>query len=88
MILDQEDLPGSVKAECLRILKLINDASDNNTVVQSGLLAEGVVRGFEVLSGLYDFEIEALYVLFENAVNLRLGELSCTACTEPQKLIW
>ncbi|GEM_PF-2724237 len=84
MILDQDELPASIVFECHRILRLIRNSFEPNATLHIGLFAEGVVRGFEVMNALRGFEIVALYALFENAVDIRLGELVCVRAPAPE----
>ncbi|HEY0289823.1 MAG TPA: hypothetical protein VGC62_22915 [Pseudomonas sp.] len=76
MILNDATLPDSIKTEGRRLLKLINGSADHQSLHAAGQLAEGVVRGFEVVRALRAADIEALYFVFENAVDARLAELA------------
>ncbi|MDB6051225.1 MAG: hypothetical protein JWR17_3971 [Pseudomonas sp.] len=76
MIPDDMALPTLVRQEVESLLDTIKRSSGREGAERAGLRAEGFVLGIERLRALRPADIEALYLVFEQAVELRCGELS------------
>jgi len=76
MILDEGALPPKYREEVMRLMSMIEVATDDAGVRRAGSYAEGFVRGIEVAGALRDQQIEELYVLMEAAMHSRLEILA------------
>jgi hypothetical protein len=76
MIPDDMVLPALVRQEIDSLLGAIKRATTHDDAERAGIRAEGFVLGIERLRALRPADIEALYLVFEQAVELRCGELS------------
>lgn len=74
-------MPAAVREETHRLLTAITRAATGRDAEHAGLRAEGFVLGVERLEAMKPASIEALYLVFELAVELRIGELD--AIEEP-----
>lgn len=64
-------LPPAVKAQTLKLLAQIAQARTADDLFRAGDRAEGFVLGVETVKALNPADIEALYVLFDNAATAR-----------------
>ncbi len=79
--MNQHDItmPATVQAVMNRLLISISRASTNTEVDRAGQRADGFVLGIETLKALPPASIEALYLVVEQAVEARVGEISAQA---------
>lgn len=75
MTTDNIIMPAAVREETHRLLAAITRASTGRDAEHAGLRAEGFVLGVERLKAMKPESIEALYLVFEVAVEMRIGEL-------------
>jgi hypothetical protein len=73
MILDEGTLPPRYREEFIRLLSMIEVATNVAGVRDAGRYAEGVVRGIEIARSMREADIEELYLLIYSAVETRLG---------------
>jgi hypothetical protein len=71
-------LPALVRQEVEILLGAIMRAVTTDEAERAGIRAEGFVLGIERLRALRPADIEALYLVFEQAVELRCGEFAAT----------
>lgn len=71
-------MPAAVRQELDLLLAAIKRASTTDEAERAGIRAEGFVLGVERLKALQPASIEALYLIVENALELRAGEISAT----------
>jgi hypothetical protein len=76
MIPDEMVLPALVRQEIDNLLGMIKRATTGEAAERAGIRAEGFVLGIERLRALRPADIEALYLVFEQAVESRVTELS------------
>lgn len=69
-------MPAAVRQELDQLLATIKRATTSDEAERAGLRAEGFVLGVERLKALQPASIEALYLVVEQAVELRAGELA------------
>jgi hypothetical protein len=69
-------LPALVRQEIDNLLGVITRAPSGEDAVRAGIRAEGFVLGIERLRALRPADIEALYLVFEQAAHTRVAELS------------
>lgn len=69
-------MPAAVRQELDILLASIKRATTNDEAERAGLRAEGFVLGVERLKALQPSSIEALYLVVEQAVESRAGELA------------
>ncbi|WP_282365651.1 hypothetical protein [Pseudomonas sp. PS02290] len=72
-------MPAAVRQELDILLASIRRATSNDEAERAGLRAEGFVLGVERLKALQPASIEALYLVVEQSVELRVGELAARA---------
>jgi tRNA splicing endonuclease len=75
MTTDDLVMPAAVRQELDHLLATIKRAMTSDEAERAGLRAEGFVLGVERLKALQLVSIEALYLLVEQAVELRSGDL-------------
>ncbi|MFP3852495.1 hypothetical protein [Pseudomonas sp. W5-01] len=68
-------MPSAVRQELDILLADIKRASTSDQAERAGLRAEGFVLGVERLKALQPASIEALYLVVEQAVEARSGEI-------------
>lgn len=71
-------MPAAVRQELDLLLATIKRAATSVEAERAGLRAEGFVLGVERLKALQPASIEALYLLVEQAVEVRSGEIAAT----------
>jgi len=78
--MDHEDItmPAAVRQELDLLLATIKRATTSDDAERAGLRAEGFILGVERLKALQPLSIEALYLLVEQAVEVRSGEIAAT----------
>jgi len=78
--MDHEDItmPAAVRQELDLLLATIKRATTSDDAERAGLRAEGFILGVERLKALQPLSIEALYLLVEQAVEVRAGEIATT----------
>lgn len=69
-------MPAGVRLELDQLLATIKRAATTDEAERAGLRAEGFVLGVERLKALQPASIEALYLVVEQAVEARAGELA------------
>lgn len=69
-------MPAAVKQELDLLLTTIKRATTTDEAERAGIRAEGFILGVERLKALQPLSIEALYLLVEQAVESRAGELA------------
>ncbi|KGF63607.1 hypothetical protein [Pseudomonas lutea] len=72
-------MPAAVRQELDNLLATIKRAMTSDEAERAGLRAEGFVLGVERLKALQPASIEALYLVVEQAVETRTGELDAQA---------
>lgn len=68
-------MPSAVRQELDQLLARIKRATTSGEAERAGIRAEGFVLGVERLKALQPASIEALYLVVEQAVEVRTGEL-------------
>lgn len=78
MIMNHESIimPAAVRQELDLLLATIKRAMTRDGAERAGIRAEGFVLGVERLKALQPASIETLYLVVEQAVEERAGELS------------
>ncbi|MCF7558932.1 hypothetical protein [Pseudomonas petrae] len=76
MTIDNITMPATVRQELDLLLATINRATTGGEAERAGIRAEGFVLGVERLKALQPVSIEALYLVVEQAVEWRVGELA------------
>ncbi|RYG96826.1 MAG: hypothetical protein EON58_11155 [Alphaproteobacteria bacterium] len=76
MSTDDLMMPSAVRQELDRLLATIRRATTTDEAERGGIRAEGFVLGVERLKALQPASIEALYLVVEQSVELRVGELA------------
>lgn len=79
MIHENITMPSAVRQELVRLTAAIRRATSSDDAQRAGLRAEGFVLGVERLKALQPASIEALYLIVEQAVEERVGELEAQA---------
>lgn len=69
-------MPAAVRQELDILLASIKRSTTNDEAERAGLRAEGFVLGVERLKALQPASIEALYLVVEQTVEARAGELA------------
>ena len=69
-------MPAAVRQELNMLLSTIKRATTSEEAERAGIRAEGFVLGVERLKALQPASIEALYLVVEQAVELRSGEIT------------
>lgn len=72
-------MPAAVGQELDRFLAAISRATTRDDAQRAGLRAEGFGSGVERLKALQPASIEALYLIVEQAVEERVGEIEAQA---------
>lgn len=72
-------MPAAVRQELDLLLAMIKRATNTDEAERAGIRAEGFVLGVERLKALQPASIEALYLVVEQSVELRVGELAAQA---------
>jgi hypothetical protein len=73
---DNITMPSAVRVELDLLLASIKRATTRDEAERAGLRAEGFVLGVERLKALQPGSIETLYLMVEQAVESRAGELA------------
>lgn len=76
MTLDTLTLPIDVRNEAARLLNLIQNAESMSQANRNGAVAEGFVLGMSTLKSMHGQTLEQLDLLFSQATDQRLVELS------------
>ncbi|WP_141695192.1 hypothetical protein [Pseudomonas graminis] len=76
---DNISMPAAVRQELDLLLTTIKRATTTDEAERGGLRAEGFVLGVERLKALQPASIEALYLVVEQSVEFRVGELAAQA---------
>ncbi|MDC6382795.1 hypothetical protein BW687_021750 [Pseudomonas graminis] len=76
---DNITMPAAVRQELDLLLATIKRATTTDEAERGGIRAEGFVLGVERLKALQPASIEALYLVVEQSVELRVGELAAQA---------
>ena len=71
-------MPAAVRQELDLLLAAIKRATTTDEAERAGIRADGFILGVERLRALQPLSIEALYLVVEQAVELRAGEISAT----------
>jgi hypothetical protein len=74
--LDPLTLPINVRTQAERLLELIQNAESMTQVNRNGAVAEGFVLGMATIKALHGHTLEQLDLLFSQATDQRLVELS------------
>lgn len=75
MIHENITMPSAVRQELVRLIAAIRHAATSDDAQRAGLRAEGFVLGVQRLRALQPASIEALYLIVEQAVEERVGEI-------------
>jgi hypothetical protein len=70
------NVPAAVRQELDVLLATIKRATTTDEAERAGIRAEGFILGVERLRALQPLSIEALYLVVEQAVELRAGEIA------------
>jgi hypothetical protein len=76
MTLDALTLPPDVQRQAARLLDLIQNAESMSQANRNGAVAEGFVLGMATLKSMHAQTLEQLDLLFSQATDQRLVELS------------
>ncbi len=76
MTLDDLTLPLDVRTQAARLLDLIQNAESMSQATRNGAVAEGFVLGMATLKSMNAQTLEELDLLFSQATDQRLVELS------------
>lgn len=68
-------LPKSIKAEIDDLIRALNAASDRQAIEREGAMEIAFILGLEKAKLLRPADIEALYIIFDDAVQKRLQGL-------------
>lgn len=79
MTADDVVMPSAVRQQLDHLLTTIKRAATSDEAERAGIRAEGFVLGVERLKALPPASIEALYLVVEQAVESRAGELASQA---------
>ena len=72
-------MPAAVRQQLDLLLAAIKRAMTTDEAERAGIRAEGFILGVERLRALQPLSIEALYLVVEQSVELRVGELAVQA---------
>lgn len=73
---DIVDIPMAIGEEEVALLASIYSANAEYALAIAGALAEGFVRGLEIVEAIPPEEVEKMYRRFQAAVNERLAQLA------------
>lgn len=79
MIYENITMPAVVRQELDQLLAAIKRATTTDEAERGGIRAEGFMLGVERLKALQPASIEAIYLVVEQSVELRVGELAAQA---------